>query len=171
MFQLYFDLAKKAAPTGVDLEPLFQKISEIMEYIKSSNLYGESLMDIRFTAYKSYDFYQTEFEETEVWAEEEIEEEHEEERGDYLTQILSYSRYDEEKGKVFRGQLEEYKNLPDILSTSDDVRKLRRQMTQAFYEIYELAFWRSVEEERTPSAVKMFLNFGLVDERLSLIHI
>lgn len=167
MFQLYFDLAKKAAPTGVDLEPLFQKISEIMEYIKSSNFYSETLMDIRFTAYKSYDFYQAEFAETEIWAEEENEEVPEEERGDYLTQILAYSRYDEEKGSVFRGQLEEYKNLPDMLSTSDDVRKLRRQMTQAFYEIYELAFWRSVEEKRIPSAIKMFLNFGLVDERLA----
>lgn len=169
MFELYFDLAKKAAPTGVDLEPLFQKISEIMEYIKSSKLYSQMLMDIRFSAYKSYDFYQTEFEETEIWAEEEIEEEpeQEEERGDYLTQILAYSRYDEEKGRVFRAQLEEYKNLPDILSTSDDVRKLRRQMTQAFYEIYELAFWRSVEEKKMPTAVKMFLNFGLVDERLA----
>lgn len=167
MFQLYFDLAKKAAPTGVDLEPLFQKISEMMEYIKSSNLYSETLMDIRFNAYKSYDFYQTEFEETEIWADEEAGEEPEEERGDYLTQILAYSRYEEEKGKVFRSQIEEYKNLPDILSTSDDVRKLRRQMAQAFYEIYELAFWRSVEEKRMPSAVKMFLNFGLVDERLA----
>lgn len=96
-----------------------------------------------------------------------IEDEPEEERGDYLTQILAYSRYDEEKGRIFRGQLEEYKNLPDILSTSDDVRKLRRQMSQAFYEIYELAFWRSVEEEKVPVAIKMFLNFGLVDERLA----
>lgn len=167
MFQLYFELAKKAAPTGVDLDPLFQKISEIMEYIKSSNLYKESLMDQRFTAYRSYDFYQTEFEETEIWSEEEEEQGQEEERGDYLTQILAYSRYDEEKGRVFRGQLEEYKNLPDMLSTSDEVRKLRRQITQAFYEIYELAFWRSVEETGIPSAVKMFLNFGFVDERLA----
>lgn len=167
LFQLYFDLAKKAAPTGVDLEPLFAKISEIMDYIKSSNLYDEPLMDTRFAAYRSYDFYQqVDFPETEVWAEESTEEE-EELRGDYLTQILSYSRYDEEKGKVFRAQLEEYKNLPDMLSTSDDVRKLRRQMTQAFYEIYELAFWRSVEDDRIPVAVKMFLNFGLMDERLA----
>lgn len=167
LFQLYFDLAKKAAPTGVDLEPLFAKISEIMEYIKSSNLYEEALIDTRFAAYRSYDFYQqVDFPETEIWAEESVEEE-EELRGDYLTQILSYSRYDEEKGRVFRSQLEEYKDLPDILSTSDDVRKLRRQMTQAFYEIYELAFWRSVEDEKMPVAVKMFLNFGFMDERLA----
>ncbi len=167
LFQLYFDLAKKAAPTGVDLEPLFAKISEIMDYIKSSNLYDEPLMDTRFAAYRSYDFYQqVDFPETEIWSEESAEEE-EELRGDYLTQILSYSRYDEEKGRVFRAQLEEYKNLPDILSTSDEVRKLRRQMTQAFYEIYELAFWRSVEDDKIPVAVKMFLNFGFMDERLA----
>lgn len=166
LFQLYFDLAKKAAPTGVDLEPLFQKMSELMEYIKSSNMYSEVLMDNRFTAYGSYDFYQTEMAETEVWTEEAGEGDAGE-RGDYLTQILKYSRYDEEKGKVFRGEIEEYKNLPDILSTSDEVRKLRRQIADSFYEIYELAFWRSVEEKRVPVAVKMFLNFGFVDERLA----
>lgn len=165
MFQLYFDLAKKVAPTGADLKPVLEKIAEIMEYIKGSNLYPESLMDRRFAVYRSYDFYQTEVAETEVWSEEEIEAE--EERGDYLTQILAYSRYEEEKGKVFRAQIEEYKNLPDILSTSDEVRKLRRQISQAFYEIYELAFWRSVEEKQIPIAAKMFLNFGFVDEGLA----
>lgn len=167
MFQLYFDLAKKAAPTGVDLAPLFQKISEIMEYIKGSNLYSQMLMDNRFTAYKSYDFCKTEFAETELLGEEMQEEELVEERGDYLTQILQYSRYDEEKGSLFRSWLEEYKNLPDILSTSDEVRKLRRNMSQVFYEIYELAFWRSVEEKRIPAAVKLFLNFGFMDEGMA----
>lgn len=166
MFQMYFDLAKKAAPTGVDLEPLFQKIAEIGQYIKNSNLYNQNSVDRRLADYQSYDFHQTAFEENDTW-QDETEEEMTEERGDYLTQILNYSRYDEEEGKVFRAQLEEYKNLPDILSTSDDVRKLRRQMTQTFYEIYELAFWRSVEEPRVPAAIKMFLNFGLVDERLA----
>lgn len=167
MFQLYFDLAKKVAPTGADLKPVLEKMAEIMEYIKGSNLYSEALIDNRFAAYRSYDFYQnTEYAETEVWSEVELEAE-EEERGDYLTQILAYSRYEEEKGKVFRVQVEEYKNLPDILSTSDEVRKLRRQISQGFYEIYELAFWRSVEEKQIPIAAKMFLNFGFVDEGLA----
>lgn len=168
VFQLYFDLAKKAAPTGVDLQPLFQKITEIMEYIKNSNMYSKMLMDNRFSSYNSYDFRQAEaaFGRMKEW-EEEPAWEQEEERENYLTQILAYSRYDEGKGRVFRAQLEEYRNLPDILSTTDEVRKLRRQMTQAFYEIYELAFWRSVEERRMPSAVKMFLNFGFMDEQLA----
>lgn len=167
MFQLYFELAKKAATTGVDLEPIFQKMSEIIEYIKSSNMYQESLMDQRFASYRSYDFYQVEFEETEIWTEEDGSEYHEEERGDYLTKILNYTRYDEGKAGIFRKELNEYKSLPDIFSTSEEVRKLRRQITQSFYEIYELAFWRAVEEDRMPSAIKMFLNFGFMDEKLA----
>lgn len=167
MFQLYFELAKKAAATGADLEPIFQKMSEIMEYIRSSNMYKESVMDKRFADYRNYDFYQVEYEETEIWAGEEELENEQEERGDYLTKILNYTRYEEEKGKEFRERLEEYKNLPDILSTSDEVRKLRRQITLGYYEIYELAFWRSVEENRIPSSIKMFLNFGFMDERLA----
>lgn len=164
LFQMYFELAKKAAASGMDMEPVARKVLELMEYIKASSFYEQKLMDERFTAYKVYDFCQQE-DETAVW-EEEPEEGKEELQGSYLTRILSYARYDEKKGNEFRRVLEEYKSLPDILSTTDEVRKMRREMTRAFYEVYELAFWRSVEEKRIPSVIKMFLNFGFMDEEL-----
>ena len=65
---------------------------------------------------------------------------------------------------LFRSQ--EYKNLPDILATTDDVRKLRRKLTDDFYEIYELAFFHSLEMSYMPTSVKMFLNFGFMDEEM-----
>lgn len=166
LFQMYFELAKKAAAAGMDTEPVFKKISELMEYIKSGGLYEQKLIDERFTVYKLYDFCQQEAE-TAVWEEDELEEGKEDRQGDYLTRILNYARYEEEKGNTLRKVLEEYKSLPDMMSTTDDVRKMRREMTQAFYEVYELAFWRSVEEKRIPSAIKMFLHFGFIDEGLA----
>lgn len=166
MFRMYFELAKKASASGMDMEPVLLKISELMEYIKVSGFYEEKLMDERFTAYKVYDFCQQD-EETAIWEENEPEEDKEQLHGSYLERILNYARYDEEKGDKFCKVLEEYKRLPDMLSTTDEVRKMRRQMTQVFYEVYELAFWRSVEEKRIPSVIKMFLNFGFMDEELA----
>lgn len=166
LFQMYFELARKAAGTGMDMEPILQKISEIMEFSRGSHLFSEKLMDMRFSEYESYDFYQqTELGETDIW----VEEGHEgyEEGIDYLGQILTYAEYDTQKAEQFRSVLEEYKNLPDRLSTTDDVRKLRKQITQAFYEIYELAFFRSAKGGQMPVSVKMFLNFGFMDEELA----
>ncbi len=166
LFHLYFSLAKKAADTGVDLEPVLVKISEIMEYCRGSHFFAQKLMDARFQEYESYDFYaQVELGDTDIWVDDAQEEY--EEGIDYLEQILAYSEYEEEKANDFRSCLTEYKNLPDRLATTDDVRKLRRQITQGFYDIYELAFYRTLKKGKVPVAVKMFLNFGFMDEGLA----
>lgn len=165
LFQMYFRLARKAAGTGMDLEPIFIKISEIMEYCRASHLFQEKVMDARFQEYEGYDFYEdVELGDTDIWVDDTQEEY--EEGVDYLEQILSYSEYDPSKAEEFRKNLQEFKNLPDRLATTDDVRKLRRQITQGFYDIYELAFYRTLKKGRIPAAVKMFLNFGFVDEEL-----
>lgn len=166
LFQMYFELARKAAGTGVDLEPIFEKISEIMEFCRGSHLFPEKLMDARFQQYESYDFYEeVELGDTDVWVDESQEEY--EAGKDYLEQILIYSEYETAKAEDFRKNLQEYKNLPDRLATTDDVRKLRRQITQGFFDIYELAFYRTLRKGKVPVAVKMFLNFGFMDEELA----
>ncbi len=166
LFQMYFDLARKAASTGIDMEPLFQKISEIMEYAKESHLFPEKLMEVRFSEYKNYDFH---MEAEHGTSDTQIEEVHEEyEEGiDYLGQILAYAEYGKKETEQFQDLLQKYKDLPDRLATTDDVRKLRKQITQDFYDIYQLVFFRSLKGGRMPAAVKMFLNFGFMDEGLA----
>ncbi len=164
MFQMYFELARKAAKTGVDMEPLFQKISEIMNYARDSRMFSEKVMGLCFEEYEKYDFYQAD--ETDIMAEEAQKEVYEE-GIDHLEQILVYSGYEEEKAESFRKAMGEYKALPDRYATTDDVRKLRRKITQDFYEIYELAFFRSLDDRRVPVSVKMFLNFGFMDVGLA----
>ncbi|NBH14338.1 cyclic nucleotide-binding domain-containing protein [Lachnospiraceae bacterium] len=168
LFQMYFELARKASGTGMDMEPIFQKISEIMEYAKGSRLFPEKLMDLRFAEYGNYNFHKdTELGETDIWVEEDQEEYEYEEGVDYLEQILSYAQYDAKKAETLRDALQAFKDLPDRLATTDDVRKLRKQITQDFYDIYELAFYRSLQNDKMPPAVKMFLNFGFMDEELA----
>lgn len=166
LFQMYFELARKAAGTGVDLEPVLEKISEIMEFCRGSHLFEEKLLDTRFQEYESFDFYESvELRDTDVWVDDT--QEAYEEGADYLEQILAYSEYEAEKAEKFRQDMQEYKNLPDRLATTDDVRKLRRQITQGFYDIYELSFYRTLKKGKVPVAVKMFLNFGFMDEELA----
>ena len=166
LFQMYFELARKAASTGVDLDPVLGKISEIMEFCRGSHLFDGKLLDARFQEYENYDFYENvELGDTDVWVEDT--QEAYEEGVDYLGQILTYSEYDVEKAEQFRQDVDRFKKLPDRLATTDDVRKLRRQITQGFYDIYELAFYRTLKKGKVPAAVKMFLNFGFMDESLA----
>lgn len=164
LFFMYFELAKKAAFTGADITPVRQKISELMDFAKKSGFYSEQLMQTVFAEYEGYDFSRVMQAESDDSQQEQTEPY--EEGIDYLGQILEYSGYEEKKAKSFVAALQEYKNLPDILATTDDVRKLRRKLTDDFYEIYELAFFHSLEMSYMPTSVKMFLNFGFMDEEM-----
>ncbi len=164
LFQLYFELARKASSTGIDIGELRQKITGIMEFAVNSCMYEEKVMKDCFGEYKNYDFSQEALGDSEALPDE-IEEY--EEGFDYLSQILDYAGYPEDKAKEFRSTLEEYKALPDLYASTDNIRKLRRVLTQDFYDIYELAFFRSLKGGRIPVGVKMFLNFGFMDETLA----
>ena len=164
LFQLYFELARKASSTGIDIGELRQKIAGIMEFAVNSCMYEEKVMKDCFGEYKNYDFSQEALGDSEALPDE-IEEY--EEGFDYLSQILDYASYPEDKAKEFRSTLEEYKALPDLYASTDNIRKLRRVLTQDFYDIYELAFFRSLKGGRIPVGVKMFLNFGFMDETLA----
>ncbi|MCI8482970.1 MAG: cyclic nucleotide-binding domain-containing protein [Lachnospiraceae bacterium] len=166
LFRMYFELAKRAAVMGKEIAPIQQKISELMEFARGSGLFSEQLMNAGFAEYETYDFEGSKKGKSGDSEEEEPAEPYEE-GIDYLTQILEYSDYEGEKAESFRKSLQEYKNLPDILATTDDVRRLRRKITDDFYSIYELVFFRSLEGGYMPTSVKMFLNFGFMDEELA----
>ena len=58
-------------------------------------------------------------------------------------------------------------NLPDRQSSDNDVRRIRKEITARFYEIYQKAFLRSTEDLMRPSPIiLMFLNFGFMDVEL-----
>lgn len=166
LFRMYFELAKKAAYTGADISPVQQRIAELIEFARKIGFYPEQLLRAQLTEYENYDFTVTAQAESGSQEEEEIAEPYEE-GIEYLTEILEYSGWQEEKAQSFRASLQEYKNLPDMLATTDDVRRLRRKITDDFYAIYELCFFHSLKGDYMPTSVKMFLNFGFMDEELA----
>ena len=58
--------------------------------------------------------------------------------------ILDYSDIDEEDKNHFKTLLNQYKKLTDKASSEDSARKLRLDLTKAFYHVYNEAFKRSV---------------------------
>lgn len=80
--------------------------------------------------------------------------------------ILKYACLDEGEEERFRSLVRNYKLLNDKNSSDEDVRKLRHEITKTFFDIYEAVALSSFENSKVPVVLKMFFNFGYIDEDL-----
>lgn len=84
-----------------------------------------------------------------------------------LEKILAFAGCEAELTDAFRKHIQEYKKTNNKNGTEDDIRLLRQQITKEFNKLYTDAFLKSVKEPVIPTVVKMFFNFGYVDEELA----
>lgn len=172
LLELFFDLAKKAAGNGKDILSVHQKVQELQTFIEKSGLYPASVVAARFQEYKAFDFENYSLDAPAAQDDEPQQtlqvEGFDNSRNlleeDCLEHILTYAKYDETEKETAKKTLKEFRTLPDMLSTDDDVRKLRRQVANVFYDVYTRAFFRSMEEKEAVSPImQMFFNFGFMD--------
>lgn len=90
----------------------------------------------------------------------------EESVNDILSKVLEYSEIDSDTAEKFRGYMEKYREMPDKYSTEDSDRRLRMKITDIFYQLYELVFFKSEKNPDVPVFVDLFLDYGLLDEQL-----
>lgn len=89
--------------------------------------------------------------------------------GDYtgsLDTILAYANCSNETSTAIKKLIDIYKNLEDKSSLDDASRKLRKDIAKRFYELYLAIFQASLRDSSIPTVIKMFLNFGYMDEEL-----
>lgn len=83
-----------------------------------------------------------------------------------LNTILAYGEISKEQRDEITELIETYKSLKDKLATDDGSRRLRNNISRAFYEIYEKVFKKAFHDRECPLCVDLFLKFGLMDETL-----
>jgi len=81
--------------------------------------------------------------------------------------ILTYAGLSEKDTAAIVARIKEFASLKDQASSDDSVRSLRKQLANYFYEIYKAVFFRSLDGDRIPEEVLMFLYFGYIDEDLA----
>jgi len=86
---------------------------------------------------------------------------------DALYTILEYSELPEEERNKFARGVHEFTQFRDRTSTDDDVFRLRRELTRDFFAVYTPVFLKSLNDEKVPTVIKMFLNFGFMDVALA----
>ena len=84
-----------------------------------------------------------------------------------MNTILVYSGVSGETASAFRAAVDKFAKMSDKNGSDDAARKLRLTITKLFYQIYEAAFIKSLKDNDIPKVVKMFFNFGYVDENLA----
>lgn len=81
--------------------------------------------------------------------------------------ILSFSGVKDEIADEFRKDVKKFADTPDRNAKSAEMRALRMNIAKNFYDIYEAAFFKSMEASHIPAEIRMFFLFGFVDENLA----
>ena len=83
-----------------------------------------------------------------------------------VDQILSFGGFDEKFANDFKSLLLSYKNLADPRAQDDACRHIRHDITNFFYKVYEAVVLNVLAGIPPTKVVRMFLEFGYMDEEL-----
>ncbi len=85
---------------------------------------------------------------------------------DILLQLCNYAELPKETYEHLNKCVVHFLNIPDRYSKDTDIRIFRKNFTEAYFELYEAVFFKYATSSTTNILVKMFLDYGLMDERL-----
>ncbi len=164
-FDLYTSLLFRIGAQAQDSTAISAAISKLMIQLESEASIDRTLLSSRVSEYKT----KLQMLEENGYAEEEITASEQDIASlkDSLETILDYAGCDAEVNTKFRKLLEDFKKQIDKNATDDKARKLRMEITKLFYQIYEHAFFNSLEDKKIPDVLMMFFLFGYVDEELA----
>lgn len=84
-----------------------------------------------------------------------------------MEQILKFATLSDEDNDTLRKNVEHLVNAPDRMSVEDDIKKAKKIITPLVFKLY-LSCYRKIKEGliHPPKAVELFMNYGMLDERL-----
>lgn len=85
---------------------------------------------------------------------------------DSLNQILAYSEIGEDRKEEIKQLIIEFKELKDKTSITETSRILRKNITEAFYELYFKIYLKVSKDVEICRVIELFLDFGFIDETL-----
>lgn len=162
LFDLFSSLHYRLKPDTPDANTVSSLIEKIVSLAKESGTIDNGIIDARLSDYRSKSASLsspvTESNGSDAPVSEEVK--------NALNIILDYSGIAEEEANNFRLLISKYKKVSDKASSEEPIRKLRLEITKAFYHIYSEAFQMSIREVELPTIMKMFFNFGFIDYEL-----
>lgn len=164
-FDLYTGLLFRIGAQSEDSTALSAAISKLLIQLESEASIDRDLLSARIAEYKEKlkNLEETGHAEAEITASEQDVAS----LTNSLETILDYAGCEAETNTKFVKLIAEFKKLVDKNATDDKSRRLRLEITKIFYQIYERAFFNSLEDKKIPDVLMMFFLFGYMDEELA----
>jgi len=89
-----------------------------------------------------------------------------EEAKDQLTKILDFSEIEPDPRKQIIKGISDFKRVSDRLSADPDVRKIRKSLTNLYWQLYKKVFLKAYKSNAMNRNVELFLTYGFLDEGL-----
>jgi hypothetical protein len=83
-----------------------------------------------------------------------------------IYQIFEFSMMEKEFQNRMLKLLNEFKTMKNPFNTESDGRKVRRFISQLYWDLYKQVFVRTKTESSVPKAVRLMLNFGFLDDEM-----
>ncbi|MGN1206187.1 MAG: hypothetical protein ACI4SQ_04280 [Eubacterium sp.] len=83
-----------------------------------------------------------------------------------LEQIVEYAPVHMRVKSEFTEAVEAFMTLSDKFARTPEATEVRKSVSRLFYEIYEAVVKKSMDDEELPLAVRLFLDYGFVSEKL-----
>ena len=170
LFDISTGLYLKLSDDSKEISSLASSIEEMIDYIKEETPIDQTLIHERVSQYRTRLQARTSLSASDALSDSEVSGSIPPEINGSLDTILAYSGISDYEANEFRELVNKYKKLSDKSSQEDFARKLRHDLTDKFYVIYNQAFKNSVSDMMVPTVLKMFFNFGYVDEELAGIE-
>lgn len=161
-FDLYASLLYRLGPDDPDATTLSAALSTMMIQLESQPTVDREMYLQRVDEYREKLKTANERSSEETSAVDEVPD-----LTDSMNIILGYSEVGSEVAAAFREAVTKFAKMSDKNASDDAARKLRLSITKLFYQIYEKAFLKSLDDTSVPKVVKMFFNFGYIDENLA----
>lgn len=163
---LYLEEVEENGSAGEKALNLKIKIREIISFIQNHQMADEAFIQRRCEEFEKSLAQLEKTQENTSSEAPDLQKQMEEITGS-LDKILKYAECGSEVETNFKKYLQAYKKLENKSGTDESVRMLRHQLTALFYKVYVAAFQVSVKEAKIPTVIKMFFDFGYVDEELA----
>lgn len=85
-----------------------------------------------------------------------------------MFQIFEFAMVEKESQNRLLKLINDFKQSKNPFGTEPDERKIRRYITQLYWDLYKQVFARSKSESTVPRAAKLMLNFGFFDDGMLL---
>ena len=170
LLELWYDLSLHLAYKDISHIMPNVRVRELSSFLKTTGLFEEAVIDTRFRYYNDMNFEQyvlvnklVEENQQIKTAEEDPMTTEEILSTDFVTYIMEYAGYSAEEIANVKHMVTVYDVVADTLEMTSEGTEARKQLTKLFYEIYEKAFLRTVNEHYVPMILELFFQFGVLD--------